>query len=111
MWSLWLSSILLLGLYVFKRLSSPLAKIPGPWYTNFTSFSLKYHEFTATRRLFVHHLHKKYGPVVRLAPNEVSFVTLEAIREIYASGGSGYDKTEYYDLFRQYGIKYNITRQ
>ncbi|KAE8156388.1 cytochrome P450 [Aspergillus tamarii] len=113
MWSLWLSSILLLGLYVFKRLSSPLAKIPGPWYTNFTSFSLKYHEFTATRRLFVHHLHKKYGPVVRLAPNEVSFVTLEAIREIYASGGSGYDKTEYYDLFRQYGIKYamsNIVR-
>ncbi|KAE8370773.1 cytochrome P450 [Aspergillus caelatus] len=113
MWSLWLSSILLLGLYLFKRLSSPLAKIPGPWYTNFTSFCLKYHEFTATRRLFVHHLHKKYGPVVRLAPSEVSFVTLDAIREIYASGGSGYDKTEYYDLFRQYGIKYamsNIVR-
>ncbi|OGM40505.1 cytochrome P450 monooxygenase [Aspergillus bombycis] len=105
MWSLWLSSILLVGLYLFKRLSSPLAKVPGPWYTNFTSFCLKYHEFTATRRLFVHHLHKKYGPVVRLAPNEVSFASLNAIREIYASGGSGYDKTEYYDLFRQYGIK------
>ncbi|RAQ44815.1 cytochrome P450 monooxygenase [Aspergillus flavus] len=105
MWSLWLSSILLVGLYLFKRLSSPLAKVPGPWYTNLTSFCLKYHEFTATRRLFVHRLHKKYGPVVRLAPNEVSFASLDAIREIYASGGSGYDKTEYYDLFRQYGIK------
>ncbi|KAE8373944.1 cytochrome P450 [Aspergillus bertholletiae] len=114
MWLLWASSILLVGLYLFKRLSSPLAKIPGPWYTNFTSFCLKYHEFTATRRVFIHHLHKTYGPVVRLAPNEVSFTSLDAIREIYASGGSGYDKTEYYDLFRQYGIKYamsNIVRE
>ncbi|KAE8332456.1 cytochrome P450 [Aspergillus sergii] len=109
MWLLWLSSILLVGLYLFKRLSSSLAKVPGPWYTKFTSLCLKYHEFTATRRLFVHRLHKKYGPVVRLAPNEVSFASLDAIREIYASGGSGYDKTEYYDLFRQYGIKYAMS--
>ncbi|KAB8205575.1 cytochrome P450 [Aspergillus parasiticus] len=109
MWLLWLSSILLVGLYLFKRLSSPLAKVPGPWYTKFTSLCLKYHEFTATRRLFVHRLHKKYGSVVRLAPNEVSFASLDAIREIYASGGSGYDKTEYYDLFRQYDIKYAMS--
>ena len=26
-------------------------------------------------------------------------------RDLYTSGGSGYDKTEYYDLFRQFGIK------
>lgn len=54
----------------------------------------------------MHKLHKKYGPVVRIAPNEVSFASLEAVKEIYASGGSGYDKTEFYDLFRQFGVKY-----
>ncbi|KAE8154562.1 putative cytochrome P450 [Aspergillus avenaceus] len=105
MWSIWLVGALLASLYLYRRTTSPLTKIPGPWYTKFTGLCLKYHEFTAGRRLFIHQLHKKYGPVVRLSPDEVSFTSLEAIREIYASGGSGYDKTEYYDLFRQYGIK------
>ncbi|KAL4986287.1 cytochrome P450 [Aspergillus falconensis] len=88
-----------------QRLLSPIAKLPGPWYTAFTSWALKYHEFTSNRRLYIHDLHRKYGTTVRIAPNEISFASLEATREIYASGGSGYDKTELYDLFRQFGIK------
>ncbi|KAH8692166.1 putative cytochrome P450 [Talaromyces proteolyticus] len=79
------------------------AKIPGPWYTNITSLVLKYHEFTKNRRLWIHALHQKYGPVVRVAPNEVAFCNMEAMQEIYQSKGSGYDKTEFYDLFKQYG--------
>lgn len=78
-------------------------KIPGPWYTNFTTLVLKYHEFSKNRRLWIHSLHLKYGAVVRLAPNEVSFANLEGMKEIYQNGGSGYDKTEFYDLFKQYG--------
>ena len=78
-------------------------KIPGPWYTNWTTLALKYHEFTRRRRTWIHSLHQQYGPVVRLAPNEVSFSNLEGMKEIYQSGGSGYDKTEFYDLFQQYG--------
>lgn len=105
MLSLWCLGIVGLGVFLFRSLSSPVAKVPGPWYTLFTGLVIKYHEFTATRRVFIHDLHKRYGPVVRIAPNEVSFASLEAIREIYASGGSGYDKTEYYDLFRQFNIK------
>lgn len=81
------------------------AKIPGPWYTNVTSFVLKYHEFTKNRRLWIHELHQIYGPVVRVAPNEVSFSNLEGMKEIYQSGGGGYDKTEFYDLFKQYGYR------
>lgn len=80
--------------------------IPGPWYTNITSLVLKYHEISRGRRLWIHSLHGKYGPVVRLAPNEVSFANLEGMKEIYQSGGSGYDKTEFYDLFKQYGQRY-----
>ncbi|EXJ93260.1 hypothetical protein A1O1_01651 [Capronia coronata CBS 617.96] len=78
-------------------------RVPGPWYTHFTSLVLKYHEFSKNRRLWIHSLHERYGPVVRLAPNEVSFANLEGMKEIYQSGGSGYDKTEFYDLFKQYG--------
>lgn len=105
MLSLWIGTVLILAVFLFRRLSSPLAKVPGPWYTNVTSLFLKYHELTSHRRVFVHQLHQTYGPAVRLSPNEISFTSLEAVKEIYASAGSGYDKTEYYDLFRQYGIK------
>ncbi|KAF4553270.1 Cytochrome P450-like protein 14 [Elsinoe fawcettii] len=47
-------------------------------------------------------MHKKYGPVVRLAPDQVSFISLDAMKEIYQSGGSGYDKPDFYDMFKQY---------
>ncbi|PYI01496.1 cytochrome P450 [Aspergillus sclerotiicarbonarius CBS 121057] len=105
MLTLWCAGIFLFCIFFYQRLSSPVSNIPGPWYTKFTSLVVKYHEFSARRRTFIHELHKEYGPVVRIAPNEVSFATLDAIREIYASGGSGYDKTEFYDLFRQFRIK------
>ncbi|KAJ5121867.1 hypothetical protein N7526_008804, partial [Penicillium atrosanguineum] len=105
MLSLWAGFILLFGFIVGQGLLSPLSKVPGPWYTRFTSLWLKYQEFTANRRESIHALHKKYGPVVRLGPNEVSFTSLDAIKEIYASGGSGYDKTEFYSLFKQFKTK------
>jgi len=57
----------------------------------------------ANRRVYIHGLHLQYGPVVRIAPNEVSFTSPEAVKEVYCSGGSGYDKTEFYDLFKVYG--------
>ncbi|KAI1213085.1 cytochrome P450 3A13 [Annulohypoxylon truncatum] len=93
----------LLGLYVWRSIASPLRKVPGPRISLFTSWVLKYHEFHAHRTTYVHSLHQKYGPVVRIAPNEVSFASLEGVKEIYGSGGSGYNKTEFYDLFTVYG--------
>lgn len=62
-------------------------------------------EFIGKRREYIHELHKRYGAIVRLGPNEVSFTNLEAIKEIYSSGGSGYDKTEFYTLFKQFDTR------
>jgi hypothetical protein len=66
-------------------------------------------EFASQRRDYIHQLHQQYGPVVRLGPNEVSFTSLEALKEIYTSGGSGYDKTEFYTLFKQFNTRYQPT--
>ncbi|OTA66575.1 cytochrome P450 3A13 [Hypoxylon sp. EC38] len=95
--------LVLAALYIWKCIASPLRTIPGPKISLFTSWILKYHEFHARRTRYVHHLHQRYGPVVRIAPNEVSFASLEGVKEIYGSGGSGYDKTEFYNLFTVYG--------
>ncbi|KAL6913163.1 hypothetical protein FSST1_010923 [Fusarium sambucinum] len=94
---------LLLFAHIIIRLCSATANVPGPFVSNFTSLVLKWHELNANRTVYIHELHKRYGPVVRVAPNEVSFTSIAAIKEIYGSGGSGYDKTEFYNLFQVYG--------
>lgn len=95
-----------LGLSMHRFIFAPLSKLPGPGYSLFTDLYLMYKEFTGQRRPYIHELHKKFGPVVRLGPNEVSFTSMEAIKEIYQSGGSGYDKTEFYTLFRQFSTRW-----
>ena len=91
------------SVYLLRCLLSPLNKIPGPALAKYTSWILKWHEFHANRTRYIHALHLRYGPVVRIAPNEVAFASQGAVKEIYCSAGSGYDKTEFYDLFKVYG--------
>ncbi|GKT73025.1 cytochrome P450 [Colletotrichum tofieldiae] len=87
-------------LYLTRCLSSPLSKLPGPGLSKFTSIVLRWHEFNGNRTHYIHFLHLKYGPVVRIAPSEVSFTSYEAVKEIYGSLGSGYDKHSFYNLFK-----------
>ena len=101
MLALYLFACLLTGGFIYQLLRSPLSKLPGPFHTKFTAAWLKCKEFSGDRRLYIHDLHERYGPVVRLGPNEVSFASSEAVKEIYTSGGSGYDKTGFYNLFKQ----------
>jgi hypothetical protein len=97
--------------YFIRCMISPLWSVPGPKYSAFTSLVLKWKELRAQRTTYIHELHQKYGQVVRVAPNEVSFTSIAAVKEIYCSGGSGYDKTEFYDLFKAYGRRYVWNRQ
>ena len=43
-------------------------------------------------------LHEKYGPIVRIAPDEVSFSSPHVAREVLAAG-KGYHKTDFYGVF------------
>ncbi|KAI1116081.1 cytochrome P450 3A13 [Nemania sp. NC0429] len=104
-----IAGLLLTAWYIWKCVSSPLRALPGPKLSLFTSLVLKSYEFRALRTRYIHNLHLQYGPVVRIAPNEASFASLEGIKEIYTSGGSGYDKTEFYDLFKVYGRRTMFT--
>ena len=53
-------AVVVLG-FVFNTLRSPLAKVPGPWYSTFTSLVLTKHWLKGTRARYVHKLHLKYG--------------------------------------------------
>ncbi|KAH7321513.1 cytochrome P450 family protein [Rhexocercosporidium sp. MPI-PUGE-AT-0058] len=93
--------ILLLALACFPvycivyALLSPLRSVPGPFWARLTRwwlFSEIYRgEFEKTNI----ELHKRYGPVVRIAPNEYSIDDPEATKEIYGLG-SHFVKSAWY---------------
>ncbi|RDA93335.1 hypothetical protein CP533_0305 [Ophiocordyceps camponoti-saundersi (nom. inval.)] len=100
---------LLLLVRLIRCLTSPLRHVPGPASSLFTSLGLRWRELCARRTAYVHHLHQQYGPIVRLAPDEVSFTSWPALKEIYCSGGSGYDKSDFYDIFKIFGRRTMFT--
>ncbi|KAF7863087.1 hypothetical protein EAF04_007170 [Stromatinia cepivora] len=62
---------------------TPLSKIPGPWYAKLTHLVLTYHVITGNRIHYVHSLHHTYGPIVRIAPAEVSCSSLPSFQTIH----------------------------
>lgn len=81
-------------------------KVPGPWYLKLTTAFVKYHEFTGHKTAWAYELHIKYGPVVQLGRNEVSFASFTATKQIYNTGNRDFMKTEIYHLFEQDGHMY-----
>ena len=79
-----LLSLLLYILYnLYHAYTHPLRSIPGPFFTRFTRLWLL--KAIASRRFgqINIELHKKYGPVVRIAPNEYSIDDPDAANIIY----------------------------
>lgn len=77
---------------------SPLHKIPGPFLAKFTQSWLQFHDILGNRTKTIHKSHKKYGYVVRIGPNELSFSHPSVVKEIY-SQQTEYMKAPIYDGF------------
>lgn len=83
---------------LYRKYASPLRNYPGPWLASTTRL-WKVISTTSTRTHLDHiELHKKYGPFVRIAPNEVSLSSPEAARTLL-SAGKRFCKTEFYGVF------------
>lgn len=80
----------------------PLHKVPGPFIAKFSSKWLEYQGFTGHKSETLHDMHKQYGPVVRVAPNELLFSDPTLIKKIYGFTAS-YLKTSFYTGFDDYG--------
>ncbi|KAH0015116.1 cytochrome P450, partial [Aureobasidium melanogenum] len=86
MFLIYLLPILFIVYFLYTRLTSPLSKLPGPFYTNLTPLYLIYQEFSGNRRTYIDSLHASYGPIIRISPNECSFSSYQAMKQIYTSG-------------------------
>lgn len=84
--------------YCCQLFFSPLARIPGPLLYALTGWRLAYEDYKGDRSRTIYKLHSKYGSVVRVSPDEVSFNSTSALRVIYGAG-SGFERTDFYRMF------------
>ncbi|KAI1163869.1 cytochrome P450 CYP682H1 [Nemania serpens] len=89
-----------LYVYFYRMFLSPLAKIPGPKLAGLTYLYEAYYEGWLGGQYFlrVTEMHKQYGPIVRITPNEVHFSDPEFLDTLYPAGGRKTDKPDWFPL-------------
>jgi cytochrome P450 len=63
----------------------PLRRYPGPKFAAATRLPITYTLIRGRGPQWIRSLHEKYGQVVRVAPDELSFIDKQAWRDIYSS--------------------------
>lgn len=79
-----------------------LRSLPGPRAYAYSSIPLVWNAWKARSVHRIRELHAGYGPVVRIAPDSVSFNSLSALRSIYGAGSS-FERTSFYSIFEAFG--------
>ncbi|KAL2075819.1 hypothetical protein VTL71DRAFT_762 [Oculimacula yallundae] len=100
-----LVSIISVAIYkfiIYPAFLSPLSRIPNVhWSAPFLPLWILWTRFKVRENRDIHAAHQKYGPVIRLAPNELSVNGLAGLRTVY---GGGFEKGQWYSIFDNYGV-------
>ncbi|TPX12372.1 uncharacterized protein E0L32_007019 [Thyridium curvatum] len=73
----------------------PLRSIPGPPLARISRLWSRIGNFHGRKSERIHEAHVKYGPVVRVGPNEISFADPAAVQDIYTSNDFTKEETFY----------------
>ncbi|KAE8143640.1 cytochrome P450 [Aspergillus pseudotamarii] len=94
----------LLCLCIYRLFFHPLARYPGPKIAALTVwYEFYYDAIQRGRYTFkIQRMHEKYGPIVRISPNELHVNDPNFIDDLYAGGGKKRDKYPYFSA--QFGI-------
>ena len=82
-----------------RHVQHPLYKFPGPFIASFSNVLYSYWYMGGRQPFKLLELHKRYGPVVRVAPNDLSFNSAASWRDIYSfrQGHKTFVKSQWYD--------------
>lgn len=86
-----LSILLPAGVLVYgllQYLLDPLRSLPGPFLARFSRFWYFFETYKGVFEETNIELHRKYGPIVRIAPHEYSIDDVDAARTIYGHGNA-----------------------
>jgi hypothetical protein len=73
----------------YRAFIHPLSKYPGPKLWAMTKIPYDIYLFRGILPFKVAELHEKYGPVVRITPNELSYITEDAWNDIFTKQPGG----------------------
>ncbi|PVU95684.1 hypothetical protein BB559_002650 [Furculomyces boomerangus] len=75
------------GVYktVYYAFFDPLKKVPGPWWSRFTGIPYALTRINGEISRYSVKLHDQYGPIVRVAPNQISVSKSKDIKFVLAS--------------------------
>lgn len=88
----------------------PLRSYPGPFIARASFLPYQRNLLRGRIHLWIQDLHKKYGPVVRLSPNELSFIEPEVWKDVYGHRASAFTKSHTFYGPDAYGTPVGILR-
>ncbi|KAI8939232.1 hypothetical protein NX059_005058 [Plenodomus lindquistii] len=92
-----LSLVYFLGTAIYNAYFHPLKHIPGPFLARASHIPMVYYMRTGSILPWLQAMHEKYGEAVRVAPNEISFISGEtAWQDIYGFRIGKYKNTGAY---------------
>lgn len=83
---------------IYSRTLHPLSHIPGPFGASVSRFWIMWRTARGDMEHTQRSLHKKYGPLVRIAPNEIACADPNAIKKIYRTS-QPLRKTDFYPIW------------
>ncbi|ORX93976.1 benzoate 4-monooxygenase cytochrome P450 [Clohesyomyces aquaticus] len=89
----------LILLCIYRVYLHPLSKYPGPISYKLSGWPLLWQAYKGDRHIWHLKDHENYGPIVRIAPNTLSFNTSSALNTIYGSRVVNVKKGEWYKTF------------
>lgn len=100
-WSVFSGSIsgALFLLLCYRAFFHPLAQYPGPRLASITGLWRLWHYIIGDWSEIILDLHKKYGKIVRLAPNELSVVDESAMKALFGHNTAAI-KSKWYSAFQ-----------
>lgn len=81
-----LFGVIVVGKALYSRYCHGLSGFNGPALASFTNFWRFCHAYKNRHREPMLHMHARYGDVVRMGPDCLSFGQPQAIRDIYGPG-------------------------
>ncbi|TGJ85024.1 hypothetical protein E0Z10_g3719 [Xylaria hypoxylon] len=91
-----------LSISIYNLYFHPLASYKGPFLARSTLIWRIWHSLHGRIHIAIDEAHKKYGPVFRVSPNELSFASVNSWKDIYGHA-IGQQKTlvksEFYDMY------------
>lgn len=95
-------ALLVYQFLIYPTFVSPLSKIPAAHLTaSWSPLWILWIRYTRVEVQTIHQAHRRFGPIVRLGPNEVSINCVDGgLRTVYAGG---FEKPFFYDQFQNYG--------